>query len=45
MADKQIKEYSNAAQIDPTKISQGTLNIIADIFYNIYARTVQTDEE
>lgn len=44
MAERQIREYSNAAEIDPTKIPQVTLNIIADIFYNIYSRSVQRDE-
>ena len=44
MKIKEFKEYSNAADIDPTKIPQATLNIIADIFYSIYERSLQTSE-
>ena len=44
MAKRQVTEYSNAADIDPTKIPQVTMNIIADIFYNIYSRSATPDE-
>lgn len=37
--ETQLKEYSNAAQIDATKIPQSTLNILADIFFSIYMHT------
>ena len=44
MAKRQVTEYSNAAEIDPTKIPQVTLNIIADIFYSIYSRSIQREK-
>ncbi|MGN0163929.1 MAG: hypothetical protein ACI4EA_10200 [Candidatus Ornithomonoglobus sp.] len=34
--ERQLKEYSNAAQIDAAKIPQSTLDFLADVFFSIF---------
>lgn len=41
MKTRQLKEYSNAADFDVSKIPQHDINDFADILYEIYVRSTE----
>ena len=40
----ELKQYTNAAEVDAEKIPQSTINRLADMFYEVFARSLQEQE-
>lgn len=44
MENIQLKEYSNASEINASEISQSTIDTLADLFFGIFDR-MQNDRD
>lgn len=43
--DRKLKEYSNASDIDVSKIPQSVINELADLLYNVFIQYQQEQRD